>query len=443
MLDNSRRHQLKFVFASLLGMALFLFPMPIAGEASVLLAHANRYVKEHLMDEVLGYGAIASMLTLLCSILVNLLPGFGARLPQKFASVFEARPLALFVRLAGAAIYLMVYFGWGPELLIGEETGAMVVTTFIAGLYVTFTLGNIILPLLLEFGLLEFIGRILQPVMRKCFNVPGRSAVDAVASFVGDGTLGIIVTDEQYAQGHYTKREATLIAMSFSVVGIAFASFVAEELGFADRFLLFYGTIIVSSILVAWLLARSPLIKRYPDAYHSGKERHSQAAPTGFGLAEAYESALKRSSKGGLHSFKKMLPVIFDIHMTFMPVIVFVGTLGLIIASETPLFTWLSYPLVPLFELLRIPDAELVASASIVGFVDMYLPTIFIRESSSELARFVVGTLSFTQLIFMAETGAILLKTRMGFKFHEVLGFFLVRTLLSLPVIVIIGHVFL
>lgn len=45
--------------------------------------------------------------------------------------------------------------------------------------------GAIALSLLVGYGLLEFIGVLMQPIMRKVFNTPGESAIDAVASFVG------------------------------------------------------------------------------------------------------------------------------------------------------------------------------------------------------------------------------------------------------------------
>ena len=72
----------------------------------------------------------------------------------------------------------------------------------------------------------------------------------------------------------------------------------------------------------------------------------------------------------------------------------------------------------------------------------MYLPTIFIKGSEHEISKFIVGTLSFTQLIFMAETGSILLKTKMKFNILEVAGFFLLRTVLSLPIIIVVAKLF-
>ena len=51
-----------------------------------------------------------------------------------------------------------------------------------------------LLPLLLNFGLLELFGTLLTKVMRPVFNLPGRSAIDCMASWLGDGSVGILLT---------------------------------------------------------------------------------------------------------------------------------------------------------------------------------------------------------------------------------------------------------
>src|SRR5690625_6781183 len=69
-----------------------------------------------------------------------------------------------------------------------------------------------------------------QPVMRPLFKTPGRSAIDAVASFVGSYSLGILITDRVYQQGGYTGREAAIVATGFSTVSAAFMVIVAKSL---------------------------------------------------------------------------------------------------------------------------------------------------------------------------------------------------------------------
>ena len=48
----------------------------------------------------------------------------------------------------------------------------------------------------MEYGLLEMLGPIFRPVMRPLFTLPGRSTVDNLASFIGDGTVGVLITSD-------------------------------------------------------------------------------------------------------------------------------------------------------------------------------------------------------------------------------------------------------
>src|SRR5699024_8661812 len=84
----------------------------------------------------------------------------------------------------------------------------------VAGLIVP--VGAVVLALLVSYGLMEYIGVIVQPVMRPVFKTPGRSAVDAVASFVGSYSLGLLITNRVYKDGRYTAREAAIVATGFS-----------------------------------------------------------------------------------------------------------------------------------------------------------------------------------------------------------------------------------
>ena len=85
--------------------------------------------------------------------------------------------------------------------------------------------------MLLNFGLLEFAGTLLSKIMRPVFNLPGRSAIDCLASWLGDGTIGVLLTSKQYEEGFYTKREAAVIGTTFSLVSITFSLVVINTVG--------------------------------------------------------------------------------------------------------------------------------------------------------------------------------------------------------------------
>ncbi|MEG0136967.1 MAG: hypothetical protein RR682_13285, partial [Cetobacterium sp.] len=53
------------------------------------------------------------------------------------------------------------------------------------------------------------------------------------------------------------------------------------------------------------------------------------------------------------------------------------------------------------------------------------------------------GTLSFAQLIFLSETGMILVNSKMGFSILDVAKFFILRTIITFPIIYTIAMVLL
>src|SRR5699024_521607 len=104
-------------------------------------------------------------------------------------------------------------------------------------LFSVFLFAGIFLPLLMIFGLMEFFGTLMTKVMRPLFKLPGRSSIDALASWIGDGTIGVLLTSKQYEDGYYTKREAAVIGTTFSVVSITFTLVVIEEVNLGHMFI--------------------------------------------------------------------------------------------------------------------------------------------------------------------------------------------------------------
>lgn len=95
--------------------------------------------------------------------------------------------------------------------------------------------------------------------------------------------------------------------------------------------------------------------------------------------------------------------------MGVLPVVMSIGTIGLIVSEFTPIFAWLGLPFKPLLEILQVPKAELASQTMVVGFTDMLIPSIIASNIESEFTRFVVAAVSVTQLIYLSETGAVIL----------------------------------
>lgn len=334
----------------------------------------------------------------------------------------------------------------GPEIIWNGNTGGLVLNDLLPSLFVTFFFAGLLLPLLLNFGLLELLGTLLSKVMRPLFRLPGRAAIDCISSWLGDGTVGVLLTSKQYEQKKYTMREAAVVATMFSPVGISFSLVVLAQVGLENYFVPFYATICLSGVVAAMIIQFLPPLSYKKDTYIDGTapDKNDELIPEGQSAVKyGYQLALERASKvkslsavakEGLHS---ALDMMFGV----LPVVMAVGTVGLVIAEATPIFTWLGAPFVPVLEMLNLPEATAAAETVLVGFTDMYVPSIIAASTiDSDLTKFVIAALSITQLIFMSETGSVILSSKIPVNIFELMAIFVLRTLITLPIIALCGH---
>lgn len=87
----------------------------------------------------------------------------------------------------------MVTLNVGPVFIIDPVVGASSVNVARDVIYSVVIAGALVV-FLTEFGLLEFIGTLMEPIMRKCFRVPGKSSIDALSSFVCSPAVGVMIT---------------------------------------------------------------------------------------------------------------------------------------------------------------------------------------------------------------------------------------------------------
>ena len=430
---------IKFLFYSILGIIAFLAPVTIGGESSILMGHIKSIVIDGYSESIKYLIVFVSLITITGTVIGKIKKQFKNPVLQE---LFICGPINGAVRIGGSIFFLMVHFGVGPKAVLDPNTGGMMAGDLLPSLMVTFCVGVILMPLLISFGLVEFVGVLIAPFMRKVFKVPGYAAVDAIASFLGDGTIGIVVTDQQYQKGYYTQREAVIIATSFSIVGISFAAVVADFLKFSSIFIIFYSTIAISTVVAGVIIARLPLKKFKDEYYVQGKVEEKDIISFSLALRKAAAVAEKAKELEIMIDSVKKVAVLY---ITFIPVIMFMGTAGLIVAEYTNIFSIISMPLIPFLQLLGFSKevAESMAPSMIVGFSDMYLPSLLIESVKSDMARFVIGTLSFAQLIFLSETGMILVASKIGFTFWDALKFFVLRTIITFPVIYGIARILL
>src|SRR5699024_10908013 len=130
----------------------------------------------------------------------------------------------------------------------------------------------IFLALLVGYGLLEFIGVFLQPVMRPVWKTPGRSAIDAVASFVGSYGIGLLITNRVFKEGKYNIKEATIIATGFSTVSVTFMIIIVNSLVIIVIWYIYFRVTLVVTFLVTVITVRIWPLSKISEEYYNGQE---------------------------------------------------------------------------------------------------------------------------------------------------------------------------
>jgi nucleoside recognition membrane protein YjiH len=436
---------LKFIIPSILGVILFMIPFKAEDGITIPVAYFASQINGLLGASIPPITVGVMALSVIGSFIAVLIKPEFITNNLFLSKLLTVNKFWLSARLLGLIFAVITLFKMGPGAIYSENTGALLLYDLMPILFTTFLLAGFLLPLLLNFGLLEFFGALLIKVMRPVFKLPGRSSLDCLASWVGDGTIGVLLTTKQYEDGYYTKREAAVVATTFSVVSITFTIVVAQYLKLGDYFIHYYMTVVFAGLVAAVVMPRIPPLSRKPDTGYEGivfKEENdipAEFSPARWGLNQALKKAKTNESVSQV--VREGIGNVLDMWMGVLPIVMAIGTTALVIAEYTPVFTIIGKPFEPILALMQVPEAAEAAQTMVVGFADMFLPAVIGSGIESEMTRFIIACVSVTQLVYMSEMGGLLLGSKLPITIKDLVLIFFLRTFITLPIVVAIAHI--
>ena len=409
----------RLIAYSAIGIFMFFVPITIGGKSTIPLDHAARAVVTYARPAaiafvclLIAYGAIAPFVT----------GSWSRNVTERVFSV---------LRLLGLALTAMYLAGVGPAALFAPDMLPFLFEKLVLSVGLIVPIGALALAFLIGYGLLEFTGVLVQPVMRPVWRTPGWSAIDAVASFVGSYSLALLITDRVFKEGKYTPREAAIIATGFSTVSATFMIIVARTLDLMGSWNLYFWTTLLVTFIVSAITARLwPLAgMEHPgdqDApLPTGQGRFQTAIQAGVeqaNIAKSLPATLRDSFVDGLRMASLILPSIMA-----------VGLLGLLAAKYTPLFDILGYLLYPFTWIAQLSEPMLAAKALAAGLAEMFLPAILLTDAALDL-RFVAAVVSVSQVLFLSASIPCVLATTIPLTMRDLLVIWYIRTGLSILV---------
>lgn len=449
-MKTNKKSLLNFLIPSIIGIIIFMIPVKFDGEWTIIVKIFADFIAKTIGD----YLPALCTIIITISFVMSVLASFNVKFIKEnklLDQTFSVTPVWLVLRILGFVVVWMVVLkdklNLGPffDMIVADESATFILNDLLTSLVIIFVIASMLLPLLLDFGLLEFIGAIFTKIMRPVFLIPGRAAVDCITSWIGDGTLGVMLTANQYESGYYSAKEAAIISTNFSAVSITFSLIVLSQVDMVDYFGVYYLLVCLVGIVCAIIVPRIPPLSLKKDDYvvesnHSNEdlsENYSSSVQYGLDLA------IKRaeSHKGIGEFLKNGIENAFGMWFSVMPIVMIIGTASLVLANNTQVFEILGKPFLLLLNFLKVPESLAASKTMIVGFSDMFTPSIIAASTiQSQMTKFIVATISVTQLIYLSEVGGLILASSIPVNLFELFAIFIERTIISLLIVAPIAH---
>ena len=416
---------IQLIVFSAIGLVMFFVPFTIGEKSTILFDHGATYLvnQQHTLSVILLF------MLMIFGVSKPFIDGsWRKNITHKILTVFK---------VLGLVLAVMYISGNAPAFMMEKDMLPFLFEKLALPVGMIVPLGALILAFLVGFGLLEMVGVLMQPIMKPIWRTPGASAIDAVASFVGSYSIGLLITNRVYLQKQYSAREAIIIATGFSTVSAAFMVIVAKTLGLMEFWNLFFWSTLVITFIVTAITARIPPISRFDNEL----DRPNLDYKRGTRLKAAYELGLSTSRRAS--DFKQILWSNFRDGLTMaaaiVPSIIAVGLTGLLLAKYTSVFDALGLLLYPFTWLGGLPEPLVAAKGMSAGLAEMFLPALLLSEADM-LTRYVAGVISISSVLFFSAMIPCVLATEIPISVGKMVIVWLQRVALSILLAAAFGH---
>src|SRR5699024_858738 len=132
---------------------MFIFPISVDGETTIPVAFLA-----NILNESLGLDKVVLIVVIIINIsaLLTLIFSWVYRPKNAFlANLFTVNPVWFILRIVGAVFSIMAIMTIGPKAINSDVTGGMLLNDLLPTLFAVFLFAGILLPLLLNYGLLR------------------------------------------------------------------------------------------------------------------------------------------------------------------------------------------------------------------------------------------------------------------------------------------------
>lgn len=416
---------IQLIVFSIIGIGMFFIPFTINEKSTILFDHAATY----LVGEQRSFAVFLLFLLMIYGVGKPLVTG-------KWKQSITDGVLTL-AKLIGLVLAVLYVSGMAPDAIMQKDMMPFLFEKLALPVGMIVPIGALILAFLIGFGLLEMIGVVMQPIMKPIWRTPGASAIDAVASFVGSYSVGLLITNRVYLQQQYSAREAIIIATGFSTVSAAFMVIVAKTLELMPFWNLFFWSTLVITFVVTAITARIPPISFADDTGSKRDDTLGEGKRLATAIDLGIETSRRATDKKEIFwtNFRDGL----EMAAAIVPSILAVGLAGLLLDKYTPTFDILGLLLYPFTFVSGMGEPLEAAKGMSAGLAEMFLPALLLSKADL-LTRYVAGVVSISSILFFSAMIPCILATKIPLSVPKMLIIWFERTVFSILLAAAFGH---
>lgn len=410
---------IKFIIYNCIGIFIFFIPIKLNDTITIPIDHIIIYMNNHYLNNICIYTLLLITLGVFYPFIRK---SWNKNRFNKMISFFNF--LSVFVGIIFVTNLDNFYF-------ISNDMLSIIFNNIAIPISIAIPIGSIFLTFLIDYGLLEFIGILMQPIMKPLFKVPGKSAINALASFLSNSSIGVLITDTIFKDSKYSIKEASIIVTGFSTVSISSMIIIAKTLDLMSMWNAYFIITLIVTCTVTSITARMPPLNRKSHSYISSNLVIETKIHKNF-IQNAWIEAIKSIHKpiNIYESLYKNFKNGLIVTITVLPSIVSIGTTGLILSKYTCFIDLLAYIFYPILKILQLPEPMLTAKSASLGIIDLFLPS-FLVTSSSFLTRFIIGVVSVSSVLSFCSCIPCILSTKIPLSIWELFLIWIERVIFS------------
>lgn len=415
----------KIIIYSTIGIIIFFMPVTLDNQTKTILHH----IAYKLQVNYRGLLQICTIIYITIGVIKSVLLNYKSGLTKVYSyfSIFS-----LF-------IVISIFYDKYSIVLLSDNI-SLVLEETILNLITLLPLSAIFMPFILDFGLLDIVEAYCHKLMKKLFNLSGKSVLNIIMYIFNDCFCGYFMTNLLYKKGKIRQREACIILLNFSITSISFSNYIAEELNINK-----INFFILSMFIL--LLVNTILCRIYPI----NKKKKSYCLKTSY--KESYFKSDKLSNsikkyiqnKEDVNIFKSIIKNFEEsIHIiiNLIPNLVLIMYLGNIIINNMDIVYSFKIIFSYILEILRFNNIDEISEFLVNGFFNDVIAIDLLNKNISYTSKLLIGIISILKCTSITTNILYLKTTNIPINKIEFLVSYILRIILILLISYMIFYLY-